>query len=159
MTITLYSSTAEKNRLNKSAYLTQVASMTSGQLTEPSSLIDPVIVINSSTNYFKADAAHPANYAYIPDFGRYYFIREVVSIAKDLWRVSLHVDVLMTYKTQIANCAGYLNRTANPTYADRGIVDTLKVQTGGSEIFENYIGTFPSTYKTYVTILRGGAQV
>ena len=41
------------------------------------------------------------NYMYIADFGRYYFIDDIVSINQGIWEVSGHVDVLETYKTAI----------------------------------------------------------
>lgn len=46
------------------------------------------------------------NYMYISDFGRYYFIDDIVTKNNDVWEVSGHVDVLETYKSQIlANTA------------------------------------------------------
>lgn len=46
------------------------------------------------------------NYMYIADFGRYYFIDDIVTKNNDVWEVSGHVDVLETYKDQIlANTA------------------------------------------------------
>ena len=46
------------------------------------------------------------NYMYIADFGRYYFIDDIVTKNNDVWEVSGHVDVLETYKSQIlANTA------------------------------------------------------
>ena len=42
------------------------------------------------------------NYAYIPDFDRYYFIEEWY-FDRALWTASLKVDVLATYKTEIGN--------------------------------------------------------
>lgn len=44
-----------------------------------------------------------ANYFYIADFGRYYFLSNLVQISKDIWEFTLEVDVLATYKSQIGS--------------------------------------------------------
>ena len=51
-----------------------------------------------------------ANYVYIPDFNRYYFINDITSVRQNLWRLSLHVDVLMSYKKEIKNTKAFISR-------------------------------------------------
>lgn len=62
------------------------------------------------------------NYAYIPDFGRYYFIREW-TYADRLWQCDLEVDVLASYKTLIGAGTQYVTRSAYEWDGD--IIDTL----------------------------------
>lgn len=62
------------------------------------------------------------NYAYIPDFDRYYFIEEWY-FERALWTASLKVDVLATYKTEIGNSTLYVMRCASEH--DGNIIDTL----------------------------------
>ena len=62
------------------------------------------------------------NYAYIPDFDRYYFIEEWY-FDRALWTASLKVDVLATYKTEIGNSNLYVLRCASEH--DGSIIDTL----------------------------------
>lgn len=62
------------------------------------------------------------NYAYIPAFGRYYFIEEWV-FEERLWTASLVVDVLATYKTEIGNSRLYVMRAA--AESDGSITDLL----------------------------------
>lgn len=62
------------------------------------------------------------NYAYIPDFDRYYFIEEWY-FERALWTASLKVDVLATYKTEIGNSRLYVMRCASEH--DGNIIDTL----------------------------------
>ena len=62
------------------------------------------------------------NYAYIPAFGRYYFIEEWY-FTERLWIANLNVDVLATYKTQIGNASLYVLRAAGDH--DGSIIDTL----------------------------------
>lgn len=69
-------------------------------------------------------AADPSqyNYAYIPAFGRYYFIEDWY-FTERLWIANLNVDVLATYKTQIGNASLYVLRAAGDH--DGSIIDTL----------------------------------
>lgn len=62
------------------------------------------------------------NYAYIPNFDRYYFIEEWY-FDRALWTASLKVDVLATYKTEIGNSRLYVMRCASEHNGD--IIDTL----------------------------------
>ena len=62
------------------------------------------------------------NYAYIPNFDRYYFIEEWY-FDRALWTASLKVDVLATYKTEIGNANLYVMRCASEH--DGNIIDTL----------------------------------
>lgn len=81
----------------------------SGVLKRGTSIIDPVVII-------QCDAADTwrtgCNYAYISSFGRYYYVTDIIAvdgviagtdgIVNNLWEFHMHVDVLMTYKEQIA---------------------------------------------------------
>lgn len=51
------------------------------------------------------------NYAYIPAFGRYYFIEEWF-FEERLWTAQLKVDVLATYKTEIGDSNLYVLRSS-----------------------------------------------
>lgn len=62
------------------------------------------------------------NYAYIPAFGRYYFIEDWY-FSDRLWTAHMVVDVLATYKTQIGNSSLYVTRAAGAN--DGSIIDTL----------------------------------
>lgn len=50
------------------------------------------------------------NYVYIPSFKRYYFVREMTSLKNDLWSVALHVDVLMSFRSQLKNVRAITKR-------------------------------------------------
>ena len=53
------------------------------------------------------------NYAYIPEFKRYYFITNIESVRNNVWRVSFHVDVLFTYREQIKRNSAIIERNEN----------------------------------------------
>ena len=67
------------------------------------------------------------NYAYIPDWGRYYFISDM-TYDNGQWVFHLDCDVLATYKTDIGNSTQYIARASytsalDPVYNDE-IIDT-----------------------------------
>ena len=61
------------------------------------------------------------NYAYISDWGRYYFVKNWTFYNR-LWEADLEVDVLGTYKTEIGNSNLYVLRSASSF--DGKIIDT-----------------------------------
>ena len=81
------------------------------------------------------------NYAYIPDFDRYYFIEEWY-FERALWTASLKVDVLATYKTEIGNSNLYVMRSASEHNGD--IIDTLYPAKSGCS-FASDVKTNPWT--------------
>lgn len=101
MLIKFYNNTSEKNVLSKT--LTNEIIMT-GWLREESDIHTPVVTIEGAniTGY---------NYAFIPEFGRYYFITEITSVRTGFWRVSMACDVLMSFRTHILNSYGVIDHT------------------------------------------------
>lgn len=105
MNIILYQNISEYNAVNKS--ITELTTLT-GTLREESSIIDPIITISDIDNYIGS-----MNYAYIPEFNRYYFITNIESVRNNMWRVSFHVDVLFTYREQIKRNSAIIERNEN----------------------------------------------
>lgn len=103
MNITLYVNNSEKNKIGKN--LTNDFSL-SGTLRDATNIINPVILIelNEIGNY---------NYCYIPNFNRYYFITDITVIRTGLFAISLMVDVLESFKTDIKNLSVILLNTQN----------------------------------------------
>lgn len=62
------------------------------------------------------------NYAYIPEFSRYYFIQDW-TYGAGLWRASLSVDVLSSYRDYIGSQKQYVLRSAAKN--DGEIIDTM----------------------------------
>lgn len=81
-------------------------------------ILNPVIKLDLGLS---ADPSQ-YNYAYIPAFGRYYFIEEWFFTDR-LWSASMRVDVLATYKSDIGNASLYIMRAAGAH--DGSIIDTL----------------------------------
>ena len=145
MTIQIYTETSPNNMINKADPPVGTDVLT-GALVDGTSIVNPDILIES--------ASLPAgNYAYIPEFGRYYYINDVTSEKMGLWRMKMHVDVLKTYATQLlaneviaARSSSqwnlYLEDTRYKAYADP----------------YNIVRVFPSGFNTfqYVLAMLGG---
>ena len=103
MEITLCVNTSEKSKIGKN--LTSM-NVFSGTLREETSVISPVVLmeLENPSGY---------NYAYIPEFGRYYFISDMVSVRKGLWRISMKVDVLESFKNYILDLGVILSDSEN----------------------------------------------
>lgn len=80
----------------------------------PSSVVNPVIELKDDPSGY--------NYCYIGDFGRYYFINDIV-FNKGIWICYCNVDVLGTYKSAIGSASLYVLRSAYEY--DGELVDTL----------------------------------
>ena len=91
MEIKLRNNNREKNKINKS--LTAGITL-SGALRNSSNVVTPTIII---------DIENPTiyNYAYIPEFKRYYFITDYISVRTGIWQINLKSDVLMSFKDSI----------------------------------------------------------
>lgn len=101
MTLRLCVNNSEKNKINKS--LTAGVTL-SGELRNEANVVNPSIVISikNPTIY---------NYAYIEDFGRYYFITDYISLRTGIWQINLKSDVLMSFKDSILASNVLINNT------------------------------------------------
>ena len=102
MNINLYLNKSEPEKLDKT--LIWEISLT-GFLRESSSIIDPVILIEGNVSTLSL-----YNYAYIPEFERYYFINNIESVRTGLVRVFMHVDVLTSFKSGIRSNNALIDR-------------------------------------------------
>ena len=78
----------------------------SGTMRASISALRPVIDVEISNTL----GIMQANYAYIQEFGKFYFIRNKTNVLNDLWRFELEEDVLMTYQGDILNTNGVVER-------------------------------------------------
>lgn len=102
-TVTVMQNDEPYNKINKS--ITSGTDYT-GSLVDESSIVDPVIMVESATM--------PAgNYAYISEFGRYYFIKNIESYRTNLWRITMHCDVLRSFASGILSSPAIVARSSN----------------------------------------------
>lgn len=113
MNIILYKNNSPNNYVTKQL---AGALTLNGSLRDESSVIDPVIMI-------EANNLSTYNYLYISQFSRFYFIRNVESVRTNLWRITCHVDVLNTYRSQIRSHMAIISKTASSDDSDLFIDD------------------------------------
>ena len=117
MTIKLYKNLTDKNHLDKD--ITQIGPDITGHLRNDCSSVDPIVLLELNVDLTIC------NYAYITEFGRYYFINNIVIKGK-LYEVKMHVDVLSTYKDVIRSNTAIVSRQANNynLYLQDGVIKT-----------------------------------
>ena len=100
ITLTLYNNKSEPNRIGKEL---EIVETFQGSLKEETSIINPIIEV-------KTNVVPLSNYAYIPDFGRYYFITDITSVRNGLWSISMKSDPLESFKSEIKACNAVIAR-------------------------------------------------
>lgn len=135
-TLKLYTNLSEYDHVDKN--LSQIGSDLSCIARGECSMIRPVVEVELDS----IPAA--ANYMYIEEFGRYYFIGDPVCIRTGLWHIPGTVDPLTSFATELRACSGIVNRAESPsaynTYIDDGAfrayanpeIRTLEFPTGFS---------------------------
>lgn len=103
-TVKFYQNTSDNRYLSKS--ISQKGTDISCSFKDDTTQEDPVLVI-SPTNY-QSDA----NYCYISDTGRYYYITNVTFSQQRVY-VHLKVDVLMSFGSAISGCKCIASRSQN----------------------------------------------
>lgn len=94
MDIILYNTSSERNEINKVLVNSLLFECT---LRAETSITNPSIFLESQSNL------STYNYCYIPEFDRYYYITNVLSVRNNLWQIICKVDVLMSFKEAIFN--------------------------------------------------------
>lgn len=114
----LYQCLCENNRLDKRGYLTQLFEL-DGTLREECSLITPVIQVQ----LIELAKIIKANYAYIPDFGRYYYIDDIVGERTSIVSLYMRSDPLMSFREGILDLDVFCSRNEYDYSTD--LIDNL----------------------------------
>lgn len=130
MTCNLYNTSSEKNKVTKA--LTVVSSINTFKIKENTSIINPVILISKNTKGFTDGVLF--NYVWLDLYKRYYFVTDIKTVANGIVEVSLSVDVLMSFKSQILSLNCIISRQENEynTYLDDSlfrVYNDYRVQT------------------------------
>ena len=96
MIVNLYNNESPANKISKNITL---LSALSGELRGETNIVNPIVRVYATT--------FPAfNYAGIPAFDRYYYLRDVRQVRTDIWELSLESDPLMSF--DLSDVAGVL---------------------------------------------------
>lgn len=141
MIINFYNAKIKKNEINKvlGSPIVKTCSLKDGV-----SIEDPVLYIKHDVTLFAC------NYVYIPDFGRYYFIRGR-EIDGDTEYITCHVDVLKSFESDIKSSKGTATRS---NFYNKNIPDPLALSLPNNRI--TYRKLSPAlTGNTYICIIGG----
>lgn len=92
------------NKINK---VPVTVTTVTGELKDNCTIVDPDIMIQYDGAFIAA------NYAYIPTFNRYYFIKNAESVSNGLWTLTMHTDVLYSFQQSILNSPAVVARSSN----------------------------------------------
>lgn len=92
-------------KINKSLPGTPALTL-EGTLKDNCNILDPVITIEHS-------GVPDYNYVFIQEFNRYYFMSPATQVRNNIWEVSLHVDVLFTYRQGILTAPCIVAKSAS----------------------------------------------
>ncbi len=143
MTITLYENKSEWNKIKKSLNTATKIELT-GTLKDPTNIETPIITIETSSGVLDK------NYAYIPDFGRYYFITDKQVITTNLVKLNLQVDVLMSFQNEILNTPCLIERSAE--YYNKYITDNQQTAFNYPMILTKAFSSSFDSAKFYLTV-------
>lgn len=103
ITLTLRKCLSENIRLTKTFALGGDLPL-SGDFREEQSILTPEFTVESSSNLSMY------NYCEIPEFNRKYFMK-VIAVQKNIWKLTLEVDVRSTYADGIKASKAFVKRT------------------------------------------------
>lgn len=141
MNVKFYTNRSADNVVTKD--ITEIASF-DGYLREGCSVVDPVIKFET----FNRALVNQLNYVMIPQFGRFYFVRDI-RFEGNLTVITMHVDVISSWQTQLKALNAIIARNENKynLYLQDGIFRTyenphVSIQPFGDAFNEfNYIFT------------------
>lgn len=119
----------------------------------PCSILQPTLEIDANT------VLYSYNYAYIPDFGKYYFMSPPTLTTGGKMIVQLSVDVLTTYADSIRQCSATILRTEGaPTLVpdDKLPIDSNRYFVQGIDFGATPFTNIPQSEddKPYILITR-----
>lgn len=97
MTITLYNTSSPAKKIYKT--LENNYEISGVVFLDSEDVVNPVLLLSYTTNIDRTRF----NYCYIPDLHRYYFITGFEVMTGQVVAISLHCDVLMTYKPYLVD--------------------------------------------------------
>lgn len=149
MEIKFYQNTDDKRVINKT--LGTAKTLSSCQLIDESSMINPVIEIDIDTSLYAY------NYAYIAYFGRYYYITNITVLDGTRMRINMAVDVLKSFATQILNCT--VNSRRNENNYDMYLPDDRPIESRYIRYSTNFSHSFDDFQSSFILITVGNGAI
>lgn len=147
MTLDLMYNTDDHNVINKNPTVLESYEYVVGN---GSSVIDPIFILHDDIDVTES------NYCYVPAWGRYYYINDMITNANGLWELHCHVDVLMSFASGILDNDALIARQENDynLYLPDGRLKTVDIPLIQTLLFPDGFGN----NRTNILILSGPKQ-
>lgn len=132
MTVHLYNNSADNTILDKSAHLTTVRANVNADVKGSCSIEHPVLILDYAGVNF--------NYVYIPAFGRYYYVTEIIVNTADRVMIACQSDVLYSFIDSIKALNVLVSRNENE-YNNRLVDNMLPI----NALREYHVKVFDNT--------------
>lgn len=143
MIMKMYNTSDSNNTINKTlANETEFNIKLKGN----TSITQPIVILHSNNIIL-------FNYAYIPEFNRYYFVDKIELFPNGIYNITLKVDVLESFKNDIKNSYGMISKQTNiNNYYNDGYESEIKKEV---DLYRSNI-TFNLDTKEKVLVTIGG---
>ena len=106
MDLTFYVQSATPERVDKTGFLTEVATISGVNLKEATELFTPTFILRTNANVYQS------NYLYCSFTGRYYFIERFEALPGERIAVKCKVDVLHTFRNEIKASKAWVTKSS-----------------------------------------------
>lgn len=138
MQCTFYQYAATPERVDKSAYLTEVGTISNISLKTDTNLMQPVFYLKTNPIVYNS------NYLFCSDTQRYYYINNITAITGGRIAIDGKIDVLYTYRAEILESTAWVETssdTSSPDYMRQDFPFTQRKFVRGIDFPDN-----PFTY-------------
>ena len=145
-----YQYAATPNRVDKSAYLTEIGTLANVTLKDNTNLMQPVFFL--ATN----PIVYNANYLFCSDTQRYYYINQITAATGGRVSISCSIDVLYTYRNEILESTAWVevsSDTSSPDYMRQDYPFTARQFTKGVNFPVNPFGYTEDHRNCLITFL------
>lgn len=110
-------------------------------------IVNPVVILHSDTLIL-------SNYAYIPDFHRYYFVDKIELFPNSVYHITLRCDVLESFKEEILASSGFINQQTNNVnkYYNSNYQSEVRKEV---DLYKSNV-SIPTDIKTTILVTIGG---
>ena len=152
MQLQLMRYTAERKRINKSAFISNIFAI-NGNLLDDTDILNPVIMIEKTNNPLLTNY----NYMFIPEFKRYYFIEFDNNYAA-MWTIKGEVDPLYSHISDILSNQCIIDKAQNVSDANLYLNDGSFVMDSRkyNQVYQFPNGLSEAGYN--ILIVAGGAN-
>lgn len=140
MKIVLMCNTDKMNKLDKNVEI--IKEYSDCQIKNNTSITKPTLIIGDEIDWDKV------NYLYIPEWNRYYYIIDSVSLHNGLWEIICKVDVLMSFSNDIKHQKAIIARQENDYNLELNDNKLVTIQSTGTQYLR-----FPNSFNNYQIVI------